>query len=108
MIRTESSDRFEERRVDSLAIRAQSVSAAVAHLVWSVGRLPLLALLTLLEPLVRSLFSLAMVLGILAATVFELSAAGARFEFLAMCAGSLGCGFALLPYYGLLSLLSRQ
>ena len=87
-------------------IGAQSVSAAAAHLAWSVIRLPLLALLTLLEPVVRGIFCLAMVLGILAATVFELSAAGPRFEFLAMFAGSLGCGVALLVYYGLLALLS--
>lgn len=93
--------------MDSLAIRAQSVSAAAAHLVWSVARLPVLALLTLLEPVVRASLSLAMVLGVLAATVFELSAAGARFEFLAMFAGSLSCGIALLLYHGLLTLLSR-
>ena len=89
------------------AIGARSVLATVARIVWHLVRLPLLALLTLLEPAVRAVFSLAMVLGVLAATVFELSAAGPRFEFLQMFAGSLGFGVALLLYYGLLALVSR-
>ncbi len=94
--------------MDSLAISAPSVSTAAAHRVWSMVRLPLLALLTLLEPLVRALFSLAMVLGIVAATVFELSSAGAQFEFLAMFVGSLGCGVVLLLYYGLCAVLGAM
>jgi hypothetical protein len=48
-----------------------------------------------------------MVLGVLAATVFELSAAGPRFEFLQMLAGSLSLGAALFAYHGLQALLSR-
>lgn len=89
------------------AIGARSVVAIVARIVGHLVRLPLLALLTLLEPVVRAVFSLAMLLGVLAATVFELSAAGPRFEFLQMFAGSLGFGVALFLYYGLLALISR-
>ncbi len=86
---------------------ALSVLAAAARIACRVVRMLLLALLTLLEPVVRAVFSLAMVLGILAATVFELSAAGSQFEFLQMFVGSLGLGAALLAYHGLLALLSR-
>lgn len=89
------------------AIGARSLLVTVVRIVWHLVRFPLLALLTLLEPVVRAVFSLAMVLGILAATVFELSAAGPRFDFLQMFAGSLGLGAALFAYQGLLALLSR-
>jgi len=51
--------------------------------------------------------SLAMMLGILAAIVFELSAAGPTFAFLKMLALSIGCGVALVLYHGLLALVSR-
>ncbi len=89
------------------AIGARSVLATVARNVWHLVRLPLLTLLTLFEPVVRAVFSLAMVLGVLAAIVFELSAAGPRFEFLQMVVWSLGLGAALFAYHGLMALLSR-
>ena len=105
---TESGAMTSGRQISSMqAIGAQSVLATVARIVWHLVRLPLLALLTLFEPVVRAVLSFAMVLGVLAATVFELSAAGPRFEFLQMLAGSLGLGAALFAYHGLQALLSR-
>lgn len=96
------------RAVGSMqAIGARSALCTVARIAWHLVRLPLLALLTLLEPVVRAVLSFAMVLGVFAATVFELSAAGPRFEFLQMFAGSLGLGAALFAYHGLLAMLSR-
>lgn len=89
------------------AIEARSVFFTVARIVWHLVRLPLVALLTLFEPVVRAVLSFAMVLGVLAATVFELSAAGSRFEFMQMLAGSLGLGAALFAYHGLQAVLSR-
>ena len=86
---------------------AQSVLTAGARATWQAVRLSLHAVLTLLEPVVRAVFSLAMLLGIIAAIVFELSAVGPRFPFLEMLALSLGFGAALFVYYGLLSLVSR-
>jgi hypothetical protein len=80
--------------------------AAGGTLWWAV-RVPLLGILTLLEPVVRVVFGLAMVLGIFAAVMLELSAAGPRFPFLGMLAVSLCFGAALFAYYGLLALLSR-
>jgi hypothetical protein len=86
---------------------AQFVLATAARLTWQVGRLPLLAVLTLLEPVIRAVCSLAMVLGVISAMVFEFSAVSPRFPFLEMLALSLGFGLALLAYYGLLFLVSR-
>lgn len=70
-------------------------------------RVLLLALLTFFEPAIRMVTSLAMLLGILAAIVFELSAVGPTFAFLKMLALSLGCGVVLALYHGLLALVSR-
>lgn len=86
---------------------AQSVATAAARFAWQLVRPPLFTLLTLLEPVIREVLSLAMVLGIFATIVFELSAAGPQFEFLKMLALSLGFGVALVLYYGLLALVSR-
>ena len=86
---------------------ARGVSTGAARFTRQVVSWPLLALLTLLEPIVRAVLSLAMMLGILATIVFELSAAGPQFEFLRMLALSLGFGVALILYYGLLALVSR-
>jgi hypothetical protein len=86
---------------------ARFVLTAATHLIWQVGRLPLLALLTLLEPVVRAVCGLAMVFGVIAAIVFEFSSVGPRFPFLEMLVLSLGFGLVLLAYYGLLSLVSR-
>jgi len=86
---------------------ARWVLTAVARVAWRVWRLPILALLTLLEPVVRVVFSLAIVFGIIAALVFELSAVGPRFPFLGMLALSLGSGVTLVVYYGVLTLVSR-
>lgn len=86
---------------------AQSVLSAAVRATWRATRLSLHAVLTMLEPVVRAVFSFAMLLGIIAAIVFELSAVGPRFPFLEMLALSLGFGAALFLYYGLLSLVSR-
>lgn len=86
---------------------AQFVLTAAARATWQATRLSLHAVLTLLEPVIRAFSSLAMLLGIIAAIVFELSAMGPRFPFLEMLALSLGFGAALFLYYGLLSLVSR-
>lgn len=75
--------------------------------VYEVLRVLLLALLTMVEPVVRSVCTLAMLLGIVVAIVFELSAAGPTFEFLRMLVMSLGFAVALVMYYGLMALVSR-
>jgi hypothetical protein len=84
-----------------------AVLAAAVRLVWHFVRLPLQALLIVFEPLVRWTLSLALVLGVLAAVVFEVSAVGAKFDFPRLIVGSLGFGAGLLLYYCLLALVSR-
>ncbi len=87
--------------------RMQPAAAAAVGMLWQTVRLPLLALLTLLEPVVRWMLTLAMMLGIFAAVAFELSAAGPQFPFLGVLALSFACAVMLLAYYALLALLSR-
>lgn len=87
--------------------RVQSALTATVRFACRAGRLPLVAVLTLLEPMVRAVFSLAMVLGVIAAVVFELSAVGPRFPFLEILTVSLGFGLALVAYYGLCFLISH-
>lgn len=70
-------------------------------------RPPLQALLIVVEPVVRWILSLALVLGVLAALVFEVSAVGAQFSLLQLIAGSLGFGVVLVLYCGLLASVSR-
>ena len=84
-----------------------TVLAAAVRLVWHFVRLPLQALLIVFEPVVRWILSLALVLGVLAAVVFEVSAVGAQFDFLQLFVGSLGFGVALHFYYALVALVSR-
>lgn len=81
--------------------------ATVVRLIWHGVRVPLVSILVLLEPAVRFLCSLAMVLGVTAAILFEVSALGARFPFLWMLALSMGFGVVLVLYYALIALLSR-
>jgi len=88
-------------------VSLQSLLIAIIRFAIRVVRLPLVALLALVEPVIRAAFSLAMVLGILAAVVFEISAVGPRFPFQEILTLSLGCGLALIAYYGLLSLITR-
>lgn len=83
------------------------VERSAARLLWNAARMPVLAILLLLEPAVRLICSLALVLGVFASVMFEISAAGSRFPFLWMLALSLGSGVALILYYGLIAFLSR-
>ncbi len=83
------------------------VAAGAGRLIWNAVRLPLLGILVLLEPVVRFLCSLVMVVGVITSVLFEISAAGPRFPFLWMLALSLGFGVVLFLYDGLIALLSR-
>jgi hypothetical protein len=88
-------------------IGKHSSVAGGGRLVLDAVRLPFVGLLVLLEPIVRFLCSLVMVLGVITAVVFEISAVGPRFPFLWVLALSLAFGVVLFLYYGLIALLSR-
>lgn len=70
------------------------------------ARLLLLTALLLCEPIVRWVCATAMILGIVVCVLFEVSAAGPQFPFLAMFALSISFGVALVLYEGLIALLS--
>lgn len=95
------------RRIERGAAFGTRGLSDVLRLLWKSVRMPVLGILTLLEPIVRYTLSVAMVLGVFASVVFEMSAVGPRFPFITMLAASLACGVALFLYYGLIALLSR-
>ncbi len=71
-------------------------------------RLPIVALLLLLEPVVNVVCGAAAILGVLVAVVFELSAAGPRFPFIEVTALSLAFGVILVLYHSALALHVRD
>jgi hypothetical protein len=84
-----------------------NMQSPAVRLCWNAIRVPVLGVLLLFEPAVRIVCSCALVLGILASVVFELSAVGPRFPFLPMLSVSLGFGAALVLYEGLIALFTK-
>jgi hypothetical protein len=76
--------------------------------VLTIVRLPIVALLLLLEPVVNVVCGAVAVLGLLAAVAFELSAVGPRFPFLQVTAISLAFGVLLILYHSAIALLVRD
>ena len=76
-------------------------------LAWQGVRLPIVAFLLIIEPIVWLVFSIAALLGVITAFLFEFSAAAPTFPFWGMVAFSVGCMFALMVYYALVEILSR-
>jgi len=84
-----------------------NMQSATARLFWNALRIPVLGALVLIAPIVRFVCSCALVLGIIASVVFEVSAVGPRFPFLLMLGASLGFGAFLVLYEGLIAILSE-
>jgi hypothetical protein len=88
----------------------ESVAGVIARgflsLTWHLVRLPLLAFLVILEPLVRLVLWGAAFHGVITAFVFEYSGAAPNFPFWQTIAISIGCMLLLAGYYGLIRLLS--
>lgn len=82
--------------------------AMLARVLWHAIRLPVLALLIVLEPIVRTLLILASVLGLFTALFFEFLSALSAFPFWEMLALSAGAALVLLGYYGLIRLFSLR
>jgi hypothetical protein len=70
-------------------------------------RLPVLALLVTLSPLVQFLLSAFALLGVLTALFFRLLGTP-NFPFWGMIGFSIGCRLLLMAYHGLVHLLSRD
>ena len=79
-----------------------------ARALLTIVRLPIVALLVLLEPIVNVVCGAMVVLGVLVAIAFELSAVGPRFPFLQVAGISLAFGALLVLYHSALALLVRE
>ena len=84
----------------------ERVAVGFVKLLWTAIRLPPLLVLVILEPVVSALFGALALLGILT-TIFFALVGPPHFPWVTMLLISLGFAFALLPYYGLIRLLSQ-
>ncbi len=85
----------------------RSIATGGLRLAWDAVRLPLLAVLSLLAPVVQTVCAGLMLLGIAISIAFKISAAGPHFPFWHGIGTSLGFGAFILVYYALIRLLSR-
>jgi hypothetical protein len=76
-------------------------------LLWQAIRIPVLAVLVVLEPIVAFVLTAIALLGIFVALVLKLSGAVPHFHFVLMLAFSVGSAVLLFGYYALLRLFSR-
>ena len=86
----------------------RSFLRGLGRVLWAVIRLPIVALLLLLEPVVSFVCSAGLVLGLLTCIVWELSAAAPQFPLGKMLVFSFGCPVVLFLYQALLSLFAAD
>jgi hypothetical protein len=82
------------------------VLAGLLWLIWQAVRLPVLALLMILEPIVSTLLVAAALLGTLTAFFWKLASHRADFPFFGVLALSVGCFLLLTLYHAAIRLLS--
>ena len=85
---------------------ALGVLAGVLWLIWQAIRLPLLALLKILEPIISTVLAAAALLGTLTALFWKLASDRGHFPFFGVLALSVGCFLLLTLYHGAIRLLS--
>ena len=85
---------------------ALGVLAGVLWLTWQAIRVPVLALLMILEPIVSTVLVAAALLGTLTAFFWKLASDRPDFPFFGTLALSLGCFLLLTLYHGVIRLLS--
>lgn len=85
---------------------ALGVLAGVLWLIWQAIRLPLLALLKILEPIVSTVLAAAALLGVLTALFWKLASDRPHFPFFGVIALSVGCFLLLTLYHAAIRLLS--
>jgi hypothetical protein len=83
------------------------VGRGLLGLTWEAVRLPVFALLVILEPIVRVVLCGLALLSALAALFFEFLTELPKFPFWGMLGFSVGCALALLLYYGLVRIFSQ-
>lgn len=82
------------------------VLAGLLWLTWQAIRVPALALLVILEPIVSTVLAAAGLLGTLTAIFWKLASHRPEFPFLGTLALSVGCFLLLALYHGAIRLLS--
>ena len=82
------------------------VLAGLLWLAWQAIRVPVLALLMILEPIVSTLLVAAALLGTLTALFWKLASSRSDAPFLGALALSVGCFLLLTLYHGAIRLLS--
>lgn len=88
------------------ASMALGVLAGVLWLIWQAIRVPVLALLMILEPIVSTVLVAAALLGTLTAIFWKLASNRPDFPFLGTLALSVGCFLLLTLYHAVIRLLS--
>lgn len=88
----------------------QPAGSATAHalvlILWQIIRLPVLAVLVVLEPIIYRVCTTLSLFGILVSFLFKLAGAP-HFPFALMLAISAALGLVLIGYYALIRLLSK-
>ena len=82
--------------------------ACLGQAVWSIVRIPILAFLIVLEPVVSFALAGLALTGILMAFLWKWTSADPRFPFWAMLGIAIGLGVALFLYEGLINFFSRR
>ena len=85
-----------------------TVGLVAVRLLWQTIRLPIVTLLVILEPLVRTILMGIATLGVLMCLFYEFLIRFPHFPFWQMLALSLGSALLLLPYYALIKLFSMR
>ena len=85
---------------------ALGVLAGLLWVIWQAIRVPVLALLMILEPIVSTVLVAAALLGTLTAIFWKLASNRPDFPFLGVLALSVGCFLLLTLYHGAIRLLS--
>ena len=88
--------------------RPRRLGWSVLWILWQMVRLPLLAVLLVLEPFVSLILTAFGLLGIVVALLLKLSGDLPHFQFWLMIAFSIGSILLLMTYHGLIGLFSRS
>ena len=83
------------------------IALRLLWIAWQVVRLPILALLLIVEPVVRIVLSWAALLSLSCSFLFEFTGNASTFSFWGMIAFSVGCALTLMAYYALVSAISK-
>jgi len=94
--------------IESEFAHGQSLLSSAVRELWKAIRLPIAAVVLLLEPIVGFICGLGLMLGVLTSILFEMSAVGPKFPFVKVIGISFAFGVILFLYYGLASIFVKD